>query len=383
MKKVKLIIFPLICVLLSLLGCSRKENTQTNAPPAMFLNNPQHQAVYKERAVTGFEKVKWNFQTSGRISSSPIQYQDTLYFGSEDYNFYALDIITGAEKWHFTAGDAILSTAAAANGIVYITSNNGHLYALDSESGKKKWEHTTTIADFNDGWCFYSSSPVIADDVIYYGGSDTSFYALDAKTGKELWKYSTQTVIKNTAALHNDTVYFGSYDGVLYALNAKDGKEKWTWKSEFSAPFIASPTVVEDSLYIGSKDQNIYSINAITGKVNWQFQSPGSWVISTPLIHNGILYAGSSDAKCLHALDTKTGKELWNHPTKGRVFSSPIIAEDTLYFGDHDGLLYALDIKARKELWKFQTDNMINSTPLVYGNTIFIGSFDGYMYAIE
>ena len=45
-----------------------------------------------------------------------------VYFGSDDFNLYALNARTGTKLWSFLTGDVVHSSPAIANGVVYFGS---------------------------------------------------------------------------------------------------------------------------------------------------------------------------------------------------------------------------------------------------------------------
>jgi outer membrane protein assembly factor BamB len=146
-------------------------------------------------------------------------------------------------------------------------------------------------------------------------------------------------------------------------------------------------------------------------------------VISSPAVRDGRLYFATSDSGLVHALDAKTGSEIFsldfNH---WPFFSSPTLAGDYLYIGSHQGKLLAINLKTRQLAWSFATedahkngptytkadgtpnyraaasdsfydqmviglDRMMSvgavlSTPVIDGDTLFFGSWDGQLYAI-
>ena len=57
-----------------------------------------------------------------------------------------------------------------------------------------------------------------------------------------------------------------------------------------------------------------------------------------PGLSKDALYVGYSDRR-LYALRRRDGAILWSYATGGRVWTSPSLANGTLYFGGHDGFI--------------------------------------------
>ncbi|MBV4355582.1 outer membrane protein assembly factor BamB family protein [Pinibacter aurantiacus] len=87
--------------------------------------------------------------------------------------------------------------------------------------------------------------------------------------------------------------------------------------------------------------------------IKWRFQTKGK-IFSTPVIANGVVYIGSEDS-CLYAIDENNGKLRWKFSTKGKVNSSATVYNNRVFFGSYDGCYYALNAKNGREIWRFQT----------------------------
>jgi hypothetical protein len=77
--------------------------------------------------------------------------------------------------------------------------------------------------------------------------------------------------------------------------------------------------------------------------VKWKFQTNGR-VISSPSVENGLAYVGSMD-KNLYAVDQQTAALKLKFATEGPVVSSPALAGGIVYFASYDGKSYVLDGK--------------------------------------
>ena len=62
----------------------------------------------------------------------------------------------------------------------------------------------------------------------------------------------------------------------------------------------------------------------------------------------------------------------------------PIVADDTVYFGDHaEGTLRAIDLKTGKIKWRFVTGGPIRCAPTVWKKTVLLASDDGRLYSLK
>jgi outer membrane protein assembly factor BamB len=121
----------------------------------------------------------------------------------------------------------------------------------------------------------------------------------------------------------------------------------------------------------------------------WKFKSDGR-IYSSPLIQDELIYFGSGDHH-FYALNKSTGKKVWTFETKGAVHSSATSKGQLVYFGSADGSLYALDKDTGALNWKFASagEKMYGlwdyylSSPVIDENRIYWGSGDGHLYVVE
>ena len=119
---------------------------------------------------------------------------------------------------------------------------------------------------------------------------------------------------------------------------------------------------------------------SLQGQIRWSFDI-GYATGSLPAVKDGMLYVGGHFK--VHALETATGKQVWEAETTGPVHSSPAIANGLLYLGLLDGRLLALHADSGKLRWEFNTDNFVFSSPKVLDGVLYLGSGDGAIYAID
>ncbi len=90
------------------------------------------------------------------------------------------------------------------------------------------------------------------------------------------------------------------------------------------------------------------------------------------VVHDGLVYYGSSADDSVHCLDLDTGKEIWRYTTNGPVRLAPALYGGKCYIGSDDGHLYCLDGKAGTLLWSFRAGP---EKPWIPGNGRIISTF--------
>jgi outer membrane protein assembly factor BamB len=294
--------------------------------------------VYALNASTGAKL--WSYTTGNVVETSPAVADGVVYIGSDDGNLYALNASMGSLLWSFfSEGELMESSASVANGVVYVSISGGVLYALNARTGAILWE------DYIEDTI---SSPAVVSGVVYIGSADDNVYALNASTGAKLWSYTTGGEVDSSPAVANGVVYVGSNDGNVYALNANTGAKLWSFAA--GATVLSSPAVANGVVYVSSYEGNVYGLNANSGAKLWSYVT-GGYLNSSPAVANGVVYVSSDYANVsVYALNAGTGAKLWSYATKGYLYSSPTVANGAVYFnvGDYPsgGYTYAFSVGA-------------------------------------
>lgn len=69
-----------------------------DSTPAMFRCNPAHTGVCATAPLRDDLRPRWRFFTGNLNRSTPLYWQRTVYVGSNNGRFYALDAATGRER---------------------------------------------------------------------------------------------------------------------------------------------------------------------------------------------------------------------------------------------------------------------------------------------
>lgn len=370
-------------------------------------------------------ELVWKYSTNGRIYSSPLILENSIFFGSGDSTFYSLQKQTGELQWQFKADGAIHSDPCARGNTVYFSTSKGSLYALSIIDGSLQWKFESEGDRMVDMWDYYISSPKLHNGIVYWGSGDGFLYAVGAETGNLVWKHKANGTIHANPLIANNTLFFGDFGGNFYALNAESGKLIWQFRTVGDTYFPngeiqKGATFDNGTLYFGSRDFNIYALNAQTGRGKWNMKELGSWIIATPLIFNDYIYFGTSDTHRFYCLNKISGEIIWHIPLPMRVYGSAIEHDEVIYFGCFDGILRGANYKTGEIVWQFQTignqenyskiydergnfrsefelygkdyiesERLIHtlgsilSTPSIDNNLIYFGSSDGSLYSIK
>ncbi len=205
--------------------------------------------LYAARVITG--RVVWKYEAGLPIRTRPAVTDDGIIFGLNDGDVVCVDM-SGQLAWRFRSKRGVLSSPLVYNGLVYFGSMDWNFYALDITNGWNVWQFRAQKP--------IVSSPVLAGQYIVFGGADGYVYALDPSSGREKWRFEVGEQVTSSPAYAEGAVYIGGIDGNLYCLNADNGSLRWKYESD--SPIPGSPIVHDGVVYFGSTDHHIYALKA-------------------------------------------------------------------------------------------------------------------------
>jgi len=215
--------------------------------------------VYALDAETG--DWKWEFQTGGKIWSTPAIDRDTLFIGSFDKKLYALDVTNGSQKWEpFETGGAIVSTPVIYNNTVYFGSFDRHLYGVGATDGSLKWK-----SEVEAGSWFWAR-PVAFDNIVYAPCLDGKVYALDTESGREIVDaVDLGSPVSSSPVLVNNSIIIASEEGKVYAIDTSSNHEfeLKNLEEKIYAPLCESDGIV----YIHTQKGILYEVDTETGGI--------------------------------------------------------------------------------------------------------------------
>ena len=338
-----------------------------------------------------------------------------------------------ANDWPF---QGVCSSPLIENGIAYYVSNRGEVMAVDldgfrdgTNDGLVKDEKLTREVDADIIWRYdmmeelgvmqhnmANSSPVSHENLIFVSTSNgqdeshvnvpspraPSLIAIDKATGKLAWE--DQGVGENI--LHGQwsspavgqiggemQVVVGQGDGYVRGFEIKTGKRLWefdlnpkdsVWPKTRNE-VISTPIIVDNVVYIANGQDpehgegvgHLYAIDATkrgditeTGRI-WHYTDIRR-SISTGALFNGILFYPDFSG-FLHAVDAKTGKQIWKHDMFAAIWGSPMVIDGNVYLGDEDGDVTILNAdRTLKVIAEHNMGSSVYSTPVPANGALFI-----------
>ena len=178
----------------------------------------------------------------------------------------------------------------------------------------------------------------------------------------------------------NWLMYSGGYFSQRYSplkqldrTNVKNLEMKWILPNQVFGAWQSSPLVVDGVMYVTQRPNDVLAVDAKTGRVFWLYRhtpSPDARVCCGSnnrgvAVVGDTLFMGTLDGRLI-AIDTKTGKAIWNievgDPKLGySVTMAPLVVKDKVLVGTGGGeygirgFVAAYDVRTGKEAWKLHT----------------------------
>jgi len=307
---------------------------------SMFRGDAMHSGTFAGPAPRQFHRVKWKFPTGDRVMSSPVFKDNTIYFGGDDGNVYAVDAATGHQIWKRATNGPAPATPAVADGKLYIVDADAVVEAFDAASGARQWA-TALDSSKRDVAVRFGGGVSFDSGRIYATTGRGDAAALDAKTGKLLWKVRPAGPLRGSPAIGGGNVYVLTQDNQIFALKPDTGETVWTVSAtlETSGVFgVAAPAMAQGTVVAGFSSGELSALRYENGRIVWQDQlsrtaiSTSVSVISdidaSPVIDGGRVYAIGQGGRMV-AMDLVTGQRIWELVIGG--INTPWLAGEWLF----------------------------------------------------
>ena len=316
--------------------------------------------------------MRWIFPTKNKVNSVPYIYEDTIYFGSDDGNVYAVNVKDGQERWTFQANKTVQSLVYRYEDRIIFTSDTGATYFVDpygqvrDKIPNPTWSHHTFQ---------------VYNGIVYWVPKGRGFGAYNIKEKRFLWDIPINANFPlwySFAALDETKIYFArnlftrrgnGAEFTYYALDRNTGRTVWEKKSSF-----------QWSKYHRKTAYNVFYRHVYL----LDYLAPSLW-------KHLVIY--TSGDKKVRAFRRSNGELVWDRDFAYHVSSAPTVAGDRVYFGVHGSELTGHTLRPPKLvclaaqdgrlLWEMEVDGALLSAPVVSGQRILFGTEHNYFYILE
>jgi len=353
-----------------------------------------------------------------RSLNPPVVIGDTIYFGSDDGNFYALDVESGYMRWVFKSGAEINSIPYADKDKVYFGCKDGKLYALSRETGQEIW-------NFPTGSQINSQVERYGDYIIFCGDSDAIYFL--SPDGVEQFRIDNPGWMNYTFLMSDDVMYFATSPDVSVLGPYDINRREFLWllsHDDIGAIWYSFCAIRRDLLYFGTADLygglylGFHAYNRHTGELVWRQGSEGilqGMTGSMPIYDDDyfdyepvirlflrnielldfmaptvwrdlVIFTGGDSAA--RAFDADTGVLRWERVFDTPVSSAPTIAAGRVYFGllGNENIppkLVCISASDGRILWQMETEGSILSAPVIAGKRVIFGTDESVFYVLE
>ena len=317
--------------------------------------------------------------------------------------------------------------------------NNGkapRIYVISLIEGKIIYEQSGVDSFWHRRWGAFDGSPLVSaeTDTLIWPCESGVIYTIKLNTvydkaagtisvnPQNIAKARYRTNTGKTLGFESSVVGVGGYlfaadnGGMVFCINANT--MKLVWAQNVRDDVNSTPVFewgedrkgylyVATSMEYGGGNSYIYKLDATTGKIIWERaynrirydKEVSGGILGSPLLGKEgtdleglIIYpvgkTNMSNAGTLVALDTATGKTVWEKSMRAYAWSSPTAVytdngNGYIVLGSSAGSLYLLDPKTGETINSIDLGGTIESSPVIFENTIILGTRSRGVYGIE
>jgi outer membrane protein assembly factor BamB len=353
--------------------------------------------------------INWAFDTKDAPFTDVNVADGIAYVGAMNNSIYAMNAATGQFLWKFTANNWIMTDPIVADGKLFAGSGNrlfqnpnlrgtgsNSLYALNAKTGQKLWEYPVPGEAM--------PTPVYNNGKVYFLTGARTLYALDANTGALDFKMQVDSYFSmGSPALDGNLLFAGGANPfVYYAFDIANHSIVWQhsfadvkWGLDDCSPTVADGTIIgegvnEDySVENALPYQTMYALDEKTGALKWTFDmGEGPYIddnkAGTPVVKDGVVYAGSPISRRFYAIDEATGKLLWNYNAGVPIRGTAAILGDYLLVIDIQANIHVLNIHNGRFIDKISLGGSVRPGGVnIFNGTAYVADQAGKIYAFS
>ena len=317
----------------------------------------------------------WDYSTEGAFPDFCfVANKDYLFSSSYSGHIIGLNLQSGKSIGNFKRGKSIPSSPILYNNNIYyitIDKNSSYIECFDVSSNSVIWSKSIPISE---------SSPIIFNNCIITTSRNGFTYMFGSNTGKYIWSYKPLTE-KNffyltSPVIFNNYITLTNSGGEIILLDISGNKKK-----ELTLPsaIYSAPSVYNNFLYVNCDDLYSYCIDTNL-EVKWKFYL-GTKSNSSFTFYNGNIITAGLDGSVFSI--SNNGELKWVFATQGAIGATPISAGNMVLVGSYDKFLYCLNAENGNLIWKKEFNAPIISGVIIINKFIIVGTTEKKIFALK
>ncbi len=313
---------------------------------------------------------------------SPLVAADLVVQGNAVDSISAYNRKTGHQQWVLTFKDGVEGGATLDENRLYFGSNNGNFYCVDVLSGRILWQFELNSESL--------TRPTVQGPAVYHVTGNNTLYALNKKTGETIWvktnsAKSNMTVRGQTQPVYDKgLLYVGFSDGNFAAFNAQNGRQLWSKRIGDDKKFNdvdAKAVLAGDCLLVSSYANALYCLDPNNGTISWRHEEGGYFPVTVD--GDRIFYPTVSGE--IHLLDVGSGKLLKKVINIKGLPTEVVSFDNYIAYGESQGAIVVRDKSTLSKVADYQTGLGIFAKPTIEPETghVFVMSNDANLYRLD
>jgi outer membrane protein assembly factor BamB len=226
-----------------------------------------------------------------------------------------------------------------------------------------------------------SCTPVAATDVVFVGTSDGKIREVDFNSADILNTITLPNATYVRGIVLDNNVIYANSGNALYARPVAGLGVQWAYQMGGQA--WGSPVIANGMIYAGSLDNKVHAVHG-NGAVAW-IADVDSFFAAMPVVSNGVVYAVAFEK--LYALDAQTGAVIWQAQSDDKfTFTQPVAVHNSVVYTTASDKIYGFDAAKGTPTMKKQLKPFLTA-PTIASNRIFVSSQHSgllsHLYAVE
>lgn len=309
------------------------------------------------------------------------------------------------QVWSTSIGDGDkrrkrLNTTPVSDGArIYTMSSDLRITATDT-SGAAVWTHQLETPR-DSAASVQGGGLGVADGVLYATSGLGQLTALEAATGSVVWTQDLDTVATGAPTISGGLVYLTSGDNIGWAIETDSGRVRWQTETVADINNVAgapAPALEGDRVVFGFGNGQIQTTFRQGGLSLWSSEIAGQRkgravntvgdITGDPVIADGSLYAGNHSGS-MAGFDLFSGDRKWT--LAEGALHQPWIAGGSVYFVSDLNELKRVDAETGEQIWsvalpgwvpsarphKRRDRSYVNYGPILAGGQLIVASSDG------